>query len=238
MKNAVSPKMGFVFVLLVLVLLAGLPVAVWLDLNELDRGGAAPPGLRSQFGDQQRARLLREQRGRARARLCPDLDQSGAQLRGHSGRHSDTGHPFARARPRHQRAAEHFSYRFVSDYPFEGRAPHALDPFEKNALQQLREGSNRKVTAVSASLFSDKVRIWRRSSWAQACVSCHNTHPDSPKRDWKVGDVRGIQEVTISQPLAANIFSFKYLLGYFVFMAASGIGFIGLQRNRRPPSTA
>ena len=31
--------------------------------------------------------------------------------------------------------------------------------------------------------------------------------------------MRGIQEVTISQPFAANIFSFKYLLAYFVFMA-------------------
>ena len=49
-----------------------------------------------------------------------------------------------------------------------------------------------------------------------ACVNCHNTHPESPKRDWKVGDVRGIQEVTITQPIAANIFSFKYLLAYFV----------------------
>jgi class 3 adenylate cyclase len=65
-----------------------------------------------------------------------------------------------------------------------------------------------------------------------ACVACHNSHPESPKRDWKVGDVRGIQEITISQPIAANIFSFKYLLAYFVFMAASGITFIGVQRHQ------
>ena len=88
------------------------------------------------------------------------------------------------------------------------------------------------MTAVSASLFSDKVRIVAPIIMGAACVNCHNTHPDSPKRDWKVGDVRGIQEVTISQPIAANIFSFKYLLGYFVFMAASGISFIGLQRRQ------
>ena len=35
MKNAVSPKMGFVFVLLVILLLVGLPVAVWLDVRNL-----------------------------------------------------------------------------------------------------------------------------------------------------------------------------------------------------------
>ncbi len=54
---------------------------------------------------------------------------------------------------------------------------------------------------------------------APACVTCHNAHPESPKHDWKVGDVRGIQEVIITQPFAANIFSFKYLLIYFAFVA-------------------
>ena len=41
-----------------------------------------------------------------------------------------------------------------------------------------------------------------------ACVSCHNTHPESPKRDWSVGDVRGIQEVIVDQPIVANLLSF------------------------------
>jgi len=27
------------------------------------------------------------------------------------------------------------------------------------------------------------------------CVSCHNARPDSPKHDWKVGDVRGVLEI-------------------------------------------
>lgn len=30
-----------------------------------------------------------------------------------------------------------------------------------------------------------------------SCVNCHNTHPDSPKTNWKTGDVRGILEVNI-----------------------------------------
>jgi class 3 adenylate cyclase len=65
-----------------------------------------------------------------------------------------------------------------------------------------------------------------------ACVSCHNSHPESPKKDWKVGDVRGIQEVTITQPIAANIFSFKYLLAYFILAAISGVSFLGMQRRQ------
>ena len=91
------------------------------------------------------------------------------------------------------------SYRFVSDYPFKGRSPHVLDEFETNALKLLRENSDQKLVNVSATMFSDRVRFIAPIILGAACVSCHNSHPDSPKRDWKTGDVRGIQEITISQ---------------------------------------
>ena len=55
----------------------------------------------------------------------------------------------------------------------------------------------------------DRVRLVAPVLMGEACVNCHNAHPESPKHDWKVGDVRGIQEVIITQPIAANIFSFK-----------------------------
>jgi diguanylate cyclase (GGDEF)-like protein/PAS domain S-box-containing protein len=29
------------------------------------------------------------------------------------------------------------------------------------------------------------------------CIDCHNTHPDSPKTDWKIGDVRGVLEISL-----------------------------------------
>ena len=64
------------------------------------------------------------------------------------------------------------------------------------------------------------------------CVSCHNTHPESPKRDWKIGDVRGIQEISVAQPIALNIFSFEYLLIYFALVAAIGLTFIAVQRRQ------
>ena len=67
---------------------------------------------------------------------------------------------------------------------------------------------------------------------AQACVNCHNSHPESSKVDWKVGDVRGIQEVSITEPIGDNIFAFKYLLAYFVLIATLGSLFITLQRRQ------
>ncbi len=30
-----------------------------------------------------------------------------------------------------------------------------------------------------------------------SCVNCHNNHPDTPKRDWKEGDLRGVIEVVL-----------------------------------------
>jgi PAS domain S-box-containing protein len=30
-----------------------------------------------------------------------------------------------------------------------------------------------------------------------SCVTCHNTHPDTPRNDWKEGDLRGVLEVNL-----------------------------------------
>lgn len=127
---------------------------------------------------------------------------------------------------------QNISYRFVSDFPFKNRAPHQLDDFERASLQRLRDHPDQKIVDASSSLFRDRVRLIAPVIMGPACVSCHNVHPESPKRDWKVGDVRGIQEVSITQPIAANIFSFKYLLGYFVLAAISGVSFLGIQRRQ------
>ena len=125
------------------------------------------------------------------------------------------------------------AYRFVSDFPFKDRAPHQLDDFEQSSLHSLREKPGQKnIVEATSSAFRDRVRLIAPIVMGPACVSCHNTHPDSPKRDWKVGDVRGIQEVSISQPLAANLFSFKYLLAYFALAAISGVSFLISQRRQ------
>jgi class 3 adenylate cyclase len=41
-----------------------------------------------------------------------------------------------------------------------------------------------------------------------------------------------MQEISLTQPIAANIFSFKYLLSYFGLVAAEGVLFILLQRRQ------
>jgi hypothetical protein len=127
---------------------------------------------------------------------------------------------------------QNIRYRFVSDYPFVNRAPHVLDAFESNAITGLRADPKRQFNDVSRSLFTGQVRSITPVIMGATCVDCHNSHPESPKRDWKIGDVRGIQEVTITAPFADSILTFKYLLLYFILMAAIGVVFITMNRRQ------
>jgi class 3 adenylate cyclase len=123
-------------------------------------------------------------------------------------------------------------YRFVSDFAFKNRRPHVLDGFEKDSLARLRQEPAARRYEVSGTLFDRQIRLAAPILMGQVCVSCHNAHPESPKTDWKVGDVRGIQAITVSQPIEANIFAFKYLGAYFIVAALLSFGFLLHQRRQ------
>ena len=125
-------------------------------------------------------------------------------------------------------------YRFVSELPFRGRAPHDLDAFERNAIATLRQNPRQPVVETTGSIFSRELRVVTPVVMGPVCVACHDTHPDSPKTDWKVGDVRGIQEVTVQQSLGANIFAFRYVLAYLAVAGSAGFAFVALQLHRAP----
>ena len=124
------------------------------------------------------------------------------------------------------------AYSFVSDLPFRGRVRHPLDGFEQTALHELRADPEKPVVQVSGSLLDREVRIATPVIMGAVCITCHNTHPDSPKTDWNVGDVRGIQVISVSESLGSNILAFKYLLAYFVLAAGAGVAFILMQRRQ------
>jgi adenylate cyclase len=120
-------------------------------------------------------------------------------------------------------------YDFVSDYPFAGRPPHVLDAFQRDSLAKFRtDPAVQGVESVEGG-WSPTVRLASPIRMTAACVSCHNSHPESPKKDWKVGDVRGIQSVTVTQPLTFASLGFRYLFAYFAVAVAIGIAFIVMQ---------
>ena len=220
-------------VLLLALVLAGLPLAVWLDLRHLTEttlrsqadGLANVIGtFRAYYTGNVVARVLAHPDGSVAAANYNDIPGAipiPATLS------LDLGTALGEAN-----AANRMRYRFFSDYPFANRAPHSFDAFERRALALLREKRETSVSEVSGSLLDRRVRLITPIVMGAACVSCHNSHPDSPKRDWKIGDVRGIEEFSVAQPIAANVFAFSYLLLYFALVALAGVTWIALQRHQ------
>ena len=217
---------------LVVLLLLGLPLAVWFDLRDVSEHAlrrqvadinAAISGIRGYYGTDVVGRVLAAHGEHtvvaSNYEAIPGAIPIPATFSLHLGQVISD-----------QRT--NITYRFVSDFPFRHRAPHVLDDFERNSLTSLRAQPNQELTDVGWQGWNQRVRVIAPIIMGQTCVNCHNTHPDSPKRDWKVGDVRGIQEVGVVEPIATNIFSFKYLLLYFLFAGILGFGFIALQERQ------
>jgi adenylate cyclase len=231
MDKILSSKLSIVLVFLVFLLLVGLPLAVWLDLSNL-----VDTNLRRQATDLNS--VISSMRAYYAANIVGRvLASPGTTKVVHNYRDIPGAIPIPATLSLElgkviSERQKNIAYRFVSDYPFKNRRAHALDQFEINALSELRQNSNRLLTQVSSAVFNDQVRIIAPVIMGQACVNCHNSDPESPKVDWKVGDVRGIQEVSIKQPIGDNIFAFKYLLAYFFLIATLGFLFIALQRRQ------
>lgn len=127
---------------------------------------------------------------------------------------------------------DNVTYRFISDRPFRDRAPYDLNGFEARALKRFRDGLRDEVIyEARGSVFDRHYVMATPLLMEQACVSCHNSHPASDKQDWKLGDVRGIQTLTVRQPIALDILSFKWLLTYLVAAGLFGIVFMMMQRR-------
>ena len=218
------------FFAIVTLLLVSLPVAVWLDMRHL-----SDEALRRQTGD------LNAVISDIRAYYATNVV---GRVLGSDGKATPTdnyhdvegGIPIPATLSIElgdviDQRTDGIQYRFVSDFPFRRRAGHKLTDFETRALSAFRYSGSPSDTIIESngSLLARKVSMAVPVIMGSACVSCHNTHPDSPKRDWQVGDVRGIQSVSVEQPIAANVFSFKFLLGYLVFAGLAGLGFAVLQ---------
>jgi hypothetical protein len=97
--------------------------------------------------------------------------------------------------------------RLYSAYPFpwandDGGLP---DEFAREAWEALTLNPQEPFYRHEAMGEHDVLRYATADLMRPACVGCHNTHPDSPKVDWKVGDVRGVLEVItpLDRPLEA-----------------------------------
>jgi len=80
-----------------------------------------------------------------------------------------------------------------SKHPFPQNEKGGLkDQFGKAAWKALTEGKKEYVEFQKG-----EIRYAAPDVMSSKCVECHNSHQDTPKDDWEVGDVRGVIEVQI-----------------------------------------
>jgi len=82
-------------------------------------------------------------------------------------------------------------FRLISNWPINKRNGPTTE-FERTGLAEIVANSDRPYTGLSTeggiryfqALYADK-------AVSHSCVGCHNAHPNSPKRDFKLLDVMG-----------------------------------------------
>jgi PAS domain S-box-containing protein len=92
--------------------------------------------------------------------------------------------------------------RMYSDLPFPWRIADGTsvqDGFEQEAMIQARQNPEQDYWQIEEREEGRVLRYAKPDVLQTACVACHNTYVGTPKTDWKVGDVRGVFE--LSRPL-------------------------------------
>jgi len=99
--------------------------------------------------------------------------------------------------------------RLYSRYPFGFRSAEEsrMDVFQNEALDWLEKNPKGEFGRLEIVDGRPAYRLARADVMSnESCTNCHNAHPDSPKRDWKVGDVRGaIEAITFLDKLTVGI---------------------------------
>lgn len=111
---------------------------------------------------------------------------------------------------------ENLSVRMFSSHPFRGREDTATP---RNAIE--RQALDALVAGEPEFIYQDARRYMLALPVAmssQACVDCHNGHPDSQFRDWKVGDVRSVLATEVKVPFSS--LSYLYPIFFIVLSIA------------------
>jgi len=117
--------------------------------------------------------------------------------------------------------------RLYSPFPFPWREAEGglQDAFSHEAWDFLKNSPQQSYAKFEENEQGQFLRFAKADLMRESCVNCHNSHEFTPKDDWKVGDVRGILEVTL--PLnRSTAYSNESLLNLFWLLV--GISSIGI----------
>ena len=95
-------------------------------------------------------------------------------------------------------AEKDMEIKLYSEYPFENRKDRVLNDFQKESLSYLINNPTKIYSKIVKTPTEEKFAVAIPDIFFdQTCVNCHNTRIDSPKKDWKLGDVRGVIKVSV-----------------------------------------
>ncbi|MEW6732032.1 MAG: methyl-accepting chemotaxis protein [Acidobacteriota bacterium] len=126
--------------------------------------------------------------------------------------------------------------RLYSRYPFPHRAAtEKYDDFELKAIAALEKDPKIPIWQLETINNRSSMRYVVADIMRPACVGCHNSHPESPKRDWKEGDVRGAVEVIVPVQeaeafLTNETLKLAGLIGVSFFLILA-LAFIGIRKS-------
>lgn len=88
-------------------------------------------------------------------------------------------------------------YRLIGPWPINKQNGPATE-FERTGLEEVRKHPERAYTGyISSGSDRSFQAVYADRAVSQACIGCHNTHPNSQKRDFKLNDVMGGIVITI-----------------------------------------
>lgn len=120
--------------------------------------------------------------------------------------------------------------RVYSDLPFKLRTDGGpRDDFERFAMDTLRSAADPLIPVVRYEDVNGRrsLRYAKAIVMKDNCVACHNSHPQSPRTDWKSGEVRGVRAVTMPLADAATAARSGWFVTLAVMLSITLIG-VGL----------
>jgi Protein of unknown function (DUF3365) len=112
--------------------------------------------------------------------------------------------------------------RLYSSYPFKTRRGGGpRDEFEREALARLSADASEPIASFEDYEGRPVLRYAAGRVMRASCIDCHNSHPDSPRHDWQLGELRGVLEII--RPLDQDVERVSNgLRGTFILVAVIG----------------
>ncbi len=120
-----------------------------------------------------------------------------------------------------------------SPYPFPWRQETGglRDQFMQQAWKFFSQNPDKPFYRFTERDGREYLRYATADVMRPACIQCHNSHPDTPKNNWKTGDLRGVLEVDfpLDQVIAQTQADQKETIAIFIaigLLGIIGIGFV------------